>query len=423
MTPVEDWEPRTLTDLADYVNGFAFKSDDWGSDGLPIIRIEQLRNPGAPTDYFKGKLSATQMIDDGDLVFSWSASLFLRIWQSGRAALNQHLFKVTERDGVDRAFLKAIIEFNLPKLTAASHGSTMQHITRTELRRFATLVPIAKVEQTAIAQVLTTLDQVIEEAEALIGKQQRINTGLMQVLLTCGVDHDGRLRSKETHTFKDSVLGRIPEEWETATLGSKADLVTSGSRGWAKFYSDDGAVFLRIGNLTRDHINLRLSDIIRVMPPQSSEGSRTSLKAGDLLISITADLGIIGVVPANFEEAYINQHIALVRLRQGSVDSRFLGWFLNGRGGQSQFETLNESGAKAGLNLPTVKRLSIPMPHPAEQKTIANILDAATQQLNRYREQLSKLTYFKNALMQELLTGKRRVTTLLNTNMSREAKI
>lgn len=91
-------------------------------------------------------------------------------------------------------------------------------------------------------------------------------------------------------------------------MDARAELVTSGSRGWARYYSDEGALFLRIGNLTRDHINMRFDDIVLVNPPKSSEGKRTSVKTGDLLISITADLGIIAVIPTGFGEAYVNQH-------------------------------------------------------------------------------------------------------------------
>src|SRR4051812_3881495 len=101
MTKMLPWTPKTLTELATYINGYAFDPEDWGEDGLPIIRIEQLKNPEAPKDYFIGKLPAKNIIDDGDLIFSWSASLFLRVWQFGRAALNQHLFKVVPKHGVD----------------------------------------------------------------------------------------------------------------------------------------------------------------------------------------------------------------------------------------------------------------------------------------------------------------------------------
>jgi type I restriction enzyme S subunit len=416
MNRIAGWKPKTLTELANYINGFAFKPADWGKEGLPIIRIEQLKNPEAQADYFAGKLSSSRIIENGDLIFSWSASLFLRIWQHDRAALNQHLFKVIEVDGIDRGFLKAFIEFHLPALAAASHGSTMQHITRKELGRFVAPFPESEDEQAKIAEIISAVDRAIEQTEALIAKQERIKTGLMQDLLTCGIDEHDNLRSESTHEFKDSPFGRIPVGWNPVSLESVSEFVTSGSRGWARYYSTDGAIFLRIGNLTRRHINFRLDDLVFVSPPQSSEGKRTAVETGDLLISITADLGIIGIVPSDFDEAYVNQHIALVRLMKEEVSPRFIGWFLSSQGGQTQFESFNESGAKAGLNLPTIKRLIVPKMNPTEQERIAAILDSAAESIKDYERQLVKLRYSKAGLMQDLLTGKKRVTPLLQIN-------
>jgi type I restriction enzyme S subunit len=412
MIAVDGWKDKKLTELAEYINGYAFKPEDWKKDGLPIIRIEQLKNPMAATDYYSGKLPTKQIIENGDLIFSWSASLFLRIWQHGRAALNQHLFRVVEKEDVDRLFLKLFIEYYLPELTKASHGSTMQHITRKELERFVAPLPTSKPEQTKIAEILSTVDRAIEQTEALIAKQQRIKTGLMQDLLTRGIDEHGNLRSEQTHEFKDSPLGRIPVKWEVDSLGNIAEFVTSGSRGWARYYSSDGATFLRIGNLTRNHINLRLDDMVYVKPPKTSEGKRTAVSTGDLLISITADLGIIAVIPGAFGEAYVNQHIALVRLSQSKVDPRFIGWFLSSRGGQTQFEKLNESGAKAGLNLPTISNLLIPITKRPEQEQITEVLDLNSKKADDFFLKLSKLRAIKTALMQDLLTGKKRVDAL-----------
>lgn len=253
----------------------------------------------------------------------------------------------------------------------------------------------------------------IEQTEALIAKQQRIKTGLMQDLLARGIDEHGNLRSEATHKFKDSPLGRISVEWDVVSLGSVSDFVTSGARGWAKYYRKDGAIFIRIGNLTREHINLRLDDIVCVQPPASAEGLRTRVQANDLLISVTADLGIIGVIPEGFGEAYVNQHVSLVRLRADEVHSRFVGWFLSSQMGRSQFDRLNESGAKAGLNLPAVRSLLTAKPRVNEQKRIATVLDSCVQTLDQQISALIKLRHIKAGLMQDLLTGKKRVTPLL----------
>jgi type I restriction enzyme S subunit len=294
----------------------------------------------------------------------------------------------------------------------------MKHITRKELERFSALFPASLDEQKKIAQILLTVDQAIEQTEALIAKQQRIKTGLMQDLLTRGIDEHGQLRTEQTHAFKDSPLGRIPVEWDVQPLEFISEFVTSGSRGWAQYYSTEGALFLRIGNLTRKHINMRFDDVIRVSPPASSEGERTAVQKDDLLISITADLGIVAVIPDGFETAYVNQHIALTRLDNSLAHARFVGWFLNGQLGQAQFDKLNESGAKAGLNLPSIKNLQIPVPSLDEQVKIAQAIDAATVKTDEFHARLVKCQSLKRALMQDLLTGRKRVTDLLSPEVS-----
>ena len=284
-----------------------------------------------------------------------------------------------------------------------------------------TRIPVApKPEQTKIAEILSTVDQAIGQTEALIAKQQRIKTGLMQDLLTRGINKDGNLRSEDTHEFKDSPLGRIPIEWDVQSINSISDFVTSGARGWAKYYSDEGAVFLRIGNLTRDHINMRFDDTVFVEPPTSAEGSRTLVLLGDILISVTADLGIVGVIHEGFGEGYVNQHIALVRISDPEVDQRFIGWFLQSRQGQIQIEKNNESGAKAGLNLPTIRSLLVASPPFCEQRQIVQMLDTATNMMSRLQAEMNKQSQLKIALMQDLLTGEISVTPLLTEAKVRE---
>lgn len=288
-------------------------------------------------------------------------------------------------------------------------GGTRAKLNQSGLRTITLSLPESEEEQTQIASILSTLDRAIAQTEAIIAKQQRIKAGLMQDLLTKGIDENGVIRTEATHQFKDSPLGRIPVEWEIEPLGKVASLVTSGSRGWARFYSTEGAVFLRIGNLTREHINFRFDDVMFVNVPESSEGKRTAVQEGDLLISITADLGIIAVVPEGFPEAYVNQHIALVRLNKEEVYSRFIGHLLNSGVGQTQIEKLNESGAKAGLNLPTIENLRIFRPTYSEQQKIVDILDGVDSQITIDKKRVDKLRRQKAGLMHDLLTGMVRV--------------
>src|SRR4051794_30197251 len=92
LHPTAEWTESTLGDLADYINGYAFKPTDWQEQGLPIVRIAQLTEATAQFDRYPGRLPERYLIDDGDLIFSWSATLMTLIWDRGPAYLNQHLF-------------------------------------------------------------------------------------------------------------------------------------------------------------------------------------------------------------------------------------------------------------------------------------------------------------------------------------------
>ena len=130
------WQRRSLLSLADYYNGAAFNPNHWGEEGFPIIRIEQINNPAAPTDFYTGPLASQNAITTGDLIFSWSATLKAVIWRNGDGALNQHLFKVIPKNGTNKVFLKYILEQNMESISSGSQGSTMKHITRGELQRY-----------------------------------------------------------------------------------------------------------------------------------------------------------------------------------------------------------------------------------------------------------------------------------------------
>ena len=326
---------------------------------------------------------------------------------------NQGCKSIALHNSYHSAFVYYAVTAAVPRLKRLGEGTTFAEISKSSLAKAEVVLPIDTAEQAKIAEVLSTVDRAIEQTEAFIAKQQRIKTGLMQDLLTRGIDEHGDLRSEQTHEFKGSPLGRIPVEWDIASLGSVAESVTSGSRGWAKYYREEGPLFIRIGNLTREHINLRLDDLVFVQPPASAEGLRTAVQAGDLLISVTADLGIIGVIPKGFVEGYVNQHIALARLLPAEMSARFVGWFLSSREGRAQFDRLNESGAKAGLNLPTVRSLLFPRPDIDEQHRIGVAIDACVRIAEQHACSLQKLRALKRGLMHDLLTGNRRVTALL----------
>ena len=202
----------------------------------------------------------------------------------------------------------------------------------------------------------------------------------------------------------------VPSGWEETRLGKLAEKVTSGSRDWAKYYSDSGSKFIRMTNLARGGIYLNLDDLRFVdVQSDSSDGKRTSLQYGDILISITAELGKIGWVDASLGEAFINQHTALVRIHPNKAFSKYLAYLLASHSMNHKINRLNDAGAKAGLNLSTIRSIPVLLPSLFEQKKIAQILSTWDQAITTSEQLLANSQQQKKALMQQLLTGKKRL--------------
>jgi type I restriction enzyme S subunit len=213
------------------------------------------------------------------------------------------------------------------------------------------------------------------------------------------------------HRWKHSGLGQVPEDWQVDTISGLGGKITSGSRGWAEFYSDYGDLFVRITNLRRSNIHLDLSSTRYVtLPDSNTEANRTRLKNGDLLISITADIGIVGYVDQKVPSpSYINQHIARVRFAPGKVSSKFIAYYLSSWAPQKMFIGSTDTGAKAGMNLATVGGLKTVVPPLNEQLRIAEALGDADELIALLERLIAKKKSIKHGIMQQLLTGKTRL--------------
>jgi type I restriction enzyme S subunit len=179
-------EERSVAGLAQYLNGWPFRPEDFTNDGLPVIRIEQLVDPEAPVDRYSGNLPAKARLRDGDLVFSWSGSLQVRTWNRGDAYLNQHLFRVEPARGVDRAWLGFALEAAIRLFQAHMHGSAMTHITRSTMK--AVRLPVPPIDsQTEIASTLARRWAALQQVEDLLTRQIDLLTERQQALVTSAV--------------------------------------------------------------------------------------------------------------------------------------------------------------------------------------------------------------------------------------------
>lgn len=130
----ESWATVPVSETGHYVNGYAFKPDDFSSDGTPIVKIRELKvGVDDQTPRFQGDLDPKYNIRDGDLLFSWSADLNVYLWRGGPGLLNQHLFVVRPHKNIPATFLYYCLDHVMPQFRAMSNGATMKHIKRSAL--------------------------------------------------------------------------------------------------------------------------------------------------------------------------------------------------------------------------------------------------------------------------------------------------
>lgn len=176
--------------------------------------------------------------------------------------------------------------------------------------------------------------------------------------------------------YRQAVLKEAFENCKPLSpIRDMSTLVTSGSRGWAQFYASEGAKFIRIGNLTRDSIDIDFSDTQYVDLPDKAEGLRSKLQPNDVLVSITADLGSIGLVPSNIGEAYINQHIAVVRFKN-AAQGKFMAWYLRSDWGQKDLLKNKRGAGKLGLGLDDIRDSRVPVVSDEEAEAVLAVIES-----------------------------------------------
>jgi len=432
------WILARLNDTGLYINGLPFKPSDWGDAGLPIIRIQNLSDPGKPFNRVKGTFPDEVIVRDGDILVSWSATLDAFVWNRGPGVLNQHIFRVLPAsDLVDTQFLTLLLRQAIRDLAASehAHGLVMAHINRGPFLAHVVAIPPRAEQHRIVAKVdeLMALCDQLQAAQLererrrdrLVGSSlNRLNqardltvvrrtmsfhlthlgkvttrpdqmTALRETILNLAVL--GRLSNQNPEEEKASALlsrirakaartGRssqfqsttaldtrpeheLPEGWTSVHLSDLSSLVTSGSRGWAEFYSKVGPKFIRAQNIRFGR--LRLDDLACVTPPAGSEGARTQVSPGDLLVVITgAGVTNPALLDRDLGEAYVSQHVGLVRPAMIELSRWLLLCLMAHAGGRSQLLQRAYGAGKPGLNLDNIRTLIIPLPPMAEQLRI-----------------------------------------------------
>lgn len=297
----------------------------------------------------------------------------------------------------------------------ATQAINQASINQSTLNALELILPKTKSEQQTIANILSKTDQAIAQTEALIAKYTKIKTGLMQDLLTKGIDENGNIRTEQTHEFKDSPLGRIPKEWEcvditkfTKDYNNAIKPGPFGSSVKKEFYVEKG--FKIYGQEQVIANNAFIGDYyIDEKKYKSLIGFKVN--KDDVLLSCVGTIGSVLIIPENFEEGIINPRLIKFSLDSKKANINFFAEYLTDNSINSQLINLATGGTMPVLNKQIVLSLKFIYPKIEEQNRIVEKWEAVNSMINSEMMKLSKLQSLKTGLMQDLLSGKVRVTS------------
>jgi type I restriction enzyme S subunit len=367
------------------------------------------------TQMTKGHLQDGDVIINKDGAQTGKVGLYC-VPDGGPACINEHLFLLRGRpDQITQKYLyyTMLSESGQRQIRGEISGSAQPGLKSSFVRKVTASIPIDLNEQSKIAEVLSTVDRAIEQTEALITKQQRIKTGLMQDLLTRGIDEHGNLRSETTHKFKDSPLGRIPVEWDAKTLSEIVDLRV-GYAFKSSWFADEGVRLLRGENVGTGSADWR--DTQWLPHTMVNRYPEYVLTVGDAVIGMDRTFTKQGVkvtiLDDNDVPCLLVQRVGCFEALEIPIDYMKL----LVQSPQYQRELLLQ---QKGMDIPHLSKSEIlsplvPVPtDPREMNAISACVAESSAAMGNASCCLRKLHSIRSGLMQDLLTGDRRVTALL----------
>ena len=375
-------EYKKLGDIATYINGYAFKPEQRGSEGLPIIRIQDLTGNAYDLGYYNGDYPKKIELNDGDVLISWSASLGVYLWNRGKALLNQHIFKVVfDKVEIDKFYFMYAVEYNLDKMSLKTHGATMKHITKKDFDNV--VIPYPDLDyQKDISYRLTSLKRIIEKY------QEQLD------LL------DELIKARFVEMFGDPVTNDML--WNTDVLKDICTKIGSGStpRGGKESYIDEGISLIRSMNV--HNANFEYKDLAHIMLDQAEKLNNVVVEHDDLLFNITgASVARCCVVPSDVLPARVNQHVCILRCIE-KINPIFLQELLVNENYQDKLLQIAKSGAtREAINKRQLESLEIILPPLELQNQFASFVQEVDKSRSRIQKSLEASQELFDSLMQE----------------------
>jgi len=325
---------------------------------------------------------------------------------SGKCWVNNHAHVLKAKEGFSQSFIFYSLQHKNILFFIA--GGTRSKLTQGELRKI--LIPHPeKTEADRIGAIIEKSNQAIEQTEKLIAKYQSIKIGLMQDLLTKGIDEKGNIRNEKTHRFKTESGLRVPVEWEVKTLNEVSTITRLAGYEYStvwKVVEDGEIISLRGFNIGDNKIIEK--DFDRISTQLSKRLKRSKLYIDDIVFPCVGTIGNAVVIKEN-DKYHINQNIAKITPRK-TILSDFVVYYLMSEQCKNEIAKFNATSSQPNVLVGSLRKFLISFPKDArEQKIIIESIMANNRVLDNETRRLNKLQSLKTGLMQDLLSGKVRV--------------
>lgn len=366
-----------LGEVADYINGRAFKPSEWKDKGLPIVRIQNLNDESAVYHYSDAEHEEKYLLHDGDLLFAWAASLGTYIWNGGEAWLNQHIFKVLPKQNVSKMYLYYALTSIIKELYSKSHGSGMVHVTKGKFEETEIPLPPLPTQQAIVTRIETLFAELDKAVQHLRTAQQQLKTYRQAVLNHWLNNDEGKWGKK---TAEECVVN---ENYSLAIGPFGSDLKVED-------YTESGVKLVFVRDITSNFEDKKNKFV--------SEYKADQLKAhnvfkGDLLITKMGDPpGQTGIFP--YDRGVITSDVLRMKTNDKILNKYYAMYYILSSEGGKQIKEMTQGVAQKKISLGRFKKFLFPIPSIPEQQRIVNEIES------RLSQATATETYIENALQQ-----------------------
>jgi type I restriction enzyme S subunit len=427
MSDIPGWQTKRLDEIGQIFSGSTPSTTVkrfWDGDIIWVTPYDLARIKTPYLDDSNKRITeaglescSANLLHPGSLVISSRAPIGYLALPIVEFCTNQGCKSIKLKPQFDSEFTYYNVLFNVENIKGLGEGTTFAEISKAALSTVEFDFPESKPEQAKIAEVLSTVDRAIEQTEALIAKQQRIKAGLLQDLLTRGIDEHGNLRSEATHAFKDSPLGRIPAEWEVSQSGSKLDIIDPQPDHRTPPAVTDGFPYIGISDVDKAG-NIAFTNARNVsLYAFQRQLSSFSIYPGAFLFG---KIGTIGQPTRIPHERFFALSANVVLVTTSSIDSAgYAFWYCQSDHILRQVSDATNSTSQPALGIQKIRKFLLAWPTSGTERVeISSRLECADLAIKTNETEKEKLKALKTALMQDLLTGKKRVTPLLATEVA-----